>query len=73
MGSWRLSGSREPLLSCIQISWGGIPGWLSGGAPAFGPGRDAGVTGSSPESRIGLPAGSLLLPLPVSLLLFLCH
>ena len=26
----------------------GIPGWLSGLAPAFGPGRDPGVPGSSP-------------------------
>ena len=28
----------------------GIPGWLSGLAPAFGPGRDPGVPGSSPTS-----------------------
>ena len=47
----------------------GIPGWLSGLAPAFGPGRDPGVPGSSPgiEFRVGVPAWSLLLPLPVSL------
>ena len=34
---------RETVLS-------GIPGWLSGLAPAFGPGRDPGVPGSSPTS-----------------------
>ena len=28
----------------------GIPGWLSGLAPAFGPGHDPGVPGSSPAS-----------------------
>ena len=28
----------------------GIPGWLIGLAPAFGPGRDPGVLGSSPTS-----------------------
>ena len=28
----------------------GIPGWLSSLAPAFGPGRDPGVPGSSPTS-----------------------
>ena len=28
----------------------GIPGWLSGLAPAFGPGCDPGVLGSSPAS-----------------------
>ena len=28
--------------------WKGIPGWLSGLAPAFGPGRDPGVLGLSP-------------------------
>ena len=47
----------------------GIPGWLSGSAPAFGPGCDPGVPGSSLgiEFRVGLPAWSMLLPLPVSL------
>ena len=47
----------------------GIPGWLSGLAPAFGPGHDPGVPELSPgiESHIGLPAWSLLLPPPVSL------
>ena len=42
----------------------GIPGWLSGLAQArsWGPGI---------ESRVGLPAWSLLLPPPVSLPLFL--
>ena len=36
----------------------GIPGWLGGLAPAFGPGCDPGVPGSSPriESCVGLPA-----------------
>ena len=29
---------------------GGIPGWLSGLVPAFGPGHDPGVPGSSPTS-----------------------
>ena len=33
----------------IPHIWG-IPGWLSGFAPAFGPGRDPGVLGSSPTS-----------------------
>ena len=48
---------------------GEIPGWLSGLAPAFRPGRDPGVPRweSCIESLIGLPAWSLLLPLPVSL------
>ena len=43
----------------------GIPGWRSGLAPAFGPGRDPGDPGLSPTS--GSHARSLLLPLPVSL------
>ena len=30
---------------------GGILGWLGGLAPAFGPGHDPGVLGSSPTSR----------------------
>ena len=47
----------------------GIPGWLSDLAPAFGPGCHPGVPGSSLriQSRIGLPAWILLLPLLVSL------
>ena len=47
----------------------GMPRWLSALAPAFGPGRDPGVPGWGPgmESHIGLPAWSLLLPLPLSL------
>ena len=47
---------------------GGSLGGLSGLAPVFGPGRDPGVSGSSPTSD---SAWSLLLPLPVSLPLFL--
>ena len=39
-------------------------------APAFSPGRDPGVLGF--ESHIGFLAGSLLLPLPMSLYLSLC-
>ena len=45
-------GAYWPLLSPGEINVGGvgIPGWLSGLAPAFGPGRDPGVQGSSPTS-----------------------
>ena len=41
-----------------NMVFSGIPGWLSGLAPAFGPGI---------ESHVGLPAWSLLLSLLVSL------
>ena len=47
----------------------GTPGWLSGWASAFGSGRDPGVVESSPTSG-SLRRESLLLPLPVSLLLY---
>ena len=33
-----------------DVKKGGIPGWRSGLAPAFGPGRDPGDLGSSPTS-----------------------
>ena len=49
----------------------GIPGWLSGLAPAFGSGCHPGVPGSSP--MLGSLHGSLLLHLPMSLLLSLFH
>ena len=45
----------------------GMPGWLSGWASAISFRRDLGI-----ESHIGLLAGSLLLPLPMSLPLSLC-
>ena len=51
------------------IRWfGGIPGWLSSLVPAFCPGHDP---GPRIESRVRLPAWSLLLPL-LSLPLSLC-
>ena len=34
----------------IKESHSGIPGWRSGLAPAFGPGRDPGDPGSNPTS-----------------------
>ena len=43
----------------------GIPGWRSGLAPAFGPGRDPGDRDRIPRWAPG--AWSLLLPLPMSL------
>ena len=48
----------------------GTPGGLRGWGSAFGSGRDPGDPGM--ESSIGLPRGSLLLPLPGSLPLSLC-
>ena len=53
----------------LKNDFQGIPGWPSGLAPAFGPGRDPGDPGSNPTLAPG--AWSLLLPLPVSLPLFL--
>ena len=50
---------------------GGIPGWLSGLAPAFGSGRDPGALGSSPTSG-SLHGACFSLPLPPSLSLSLC-
>ena len=43
--------------------------WFSA---TFGPGCDPGDLGSSPRSLVGLPAWSLLLPLPLSLPLSVC-
>ena len=43
----------------------GTPRWLRGLAPAFGPGHDPGVLGSSPTS--GSLRGACFSPLPVSL------
>ena len=35
---------------CLRFFLPGIPGWCSGLAPAFGPGRDPGDPGSNPTS-----------------------
>ena len=48
-----------------QILPSGIPGWRSGLALAFGPGRDPGDPDRIPRRAPG--AWSLLLPLPMSL------
>ena len=37
----------------LKLAGPGIPGWLSSLAPAFGPGHDPGVPGSSPASCSG--------------------
>ena len=47
----RLGSSREQDSgSDIKLLFEGIPGWRSGLAPAFGPGRDPGDPGSNPTS-----------------------
>ena len=43
-------GVTEGGAGADQNTDGGIPGWLSGLAPAFGPGPDPGDLGSSPAS-----------------------
>ena len=57
-----------------KMSLVGIPRWLSSLAPAFGPGRDPGVPGSSPASgsRHGACV-SLCLCLCLSLSLYVYH
>ena len=55
----------------VWESAGRAPGWLGGSASAFGSGHDPGDPGM--ESCTRLPAGSLLLPPPVSLLLSVSH
>ena len=44
--------TQTTLLSIRQFYFekSGIPGWRSGSAPAFGPGRDPGDPGSNPTS-----------------------
>ena len=61
---------NDPFPNSSLSKTSGQSWWLSGLAPALGPGRDPGVPRI--ESHVGLPAWSLLLPLPVSLPLSLC-
>ena len=61
------------LHSYLEIKFQGIPGWRSGLAPAFGPGRDPGDLGSNPTSGSRRGACfSLCLCLSLSLSLSLC-
>ena len=65
----RLGGGAGEAVMTLYLSsrWGHLWGSVVEHLPST-----QGVTrGSGIESRIGLPAGSLLLPLPVSLPLFL--
>ena len=62
--------------SLIRIHWG-IPGWRSGLAPAFGPGRDPGDRGSNPTSgsrcmEPASPSACVSASLSLSLSLSLC-
>ena len=61
---WHFSGN-----SCFSKFWR-APWWLTGWASAFSSGRDPGVLRSN--LHIGLPAGSLILPLPMSLPFSVC-
>ena len=53
-GSWarysQQGGLLDAIHSVIKNQVPGIPGWCSGLAPAFGPGRDPGDPGSGPAS-----------------------
>ena len=72
LGNQRQSGRRSLMPAVAYSAFDmneGVPGWLSGWLPAFGPRPDPGVPD---ESHIGLPAWSLLLPLSLSLPPSLC-
>ena len=64
-----LLSPRQYNIAFVDIEDQGIPGWRSGLAPAFGPGRNPGDSGSNPtlgsgrlriESHVVLLAWSLL-------------
>ena len=60
------------IINCLKPNLFGIPGWRSGLAPAFGPGRDPGDPGSSPTSgSLHGACFSLCLCLCLSLSVFL--
>ena len=75
-GSWpEAKADAQPLShpgaqESLRFFQPGIPGWRSGSAPAFGPGRDPGDRDRIPHRAPG--AWSLLLPLPVTLPLSVC-
>ena len=68
-----ISGSEK---KTVKKDDSGIPGWHSGLAPAFGPGRDPGDPGSNPTSgsRCMEPASpSACVSASLSLSLSLCY
>ena len=67
LNHWATQASQTFVL---KIHYIGTPGWLSGWGSAFGSGHDP---GPQIEFHIGLPARSLLLPLPVSASLCVSH
>ena len=76
--AWNLKKIRYTIQSLKlfkQKRKGGIPGWCSGLAPAFGPGRDPGDPGSNPTSgsQCMEPASpSACVSASLSLSLFVC-
>ena len=65
-------GSFGDDANVLKLDYGGIPGWRSGLAPAFGPGRDPGDPGSSPTPgsqcmEPASPSACVSLPLSLSL------
>ena len=62
-------GIREDREPQFKVGWFGRPRWLSGLVPPSAQGM---ILKTLDESSIGLPAGSLLLPLLVSLPLSVC-
>ena len=75
--SWffeRINKIDKPLASLIKNKREGQPRWLSSLAPAFGPGHDSGVPGSSPTSgSLHGACFSLCLCLCLSLSLWVSH
>ena len=63
---WYMSNTKFFGDKLVEGRLGGLSGWAS----AFGSGHEPGVPGWSPTAGFRLPAGSLLLPLPVSLCAF---
>ena len=53
MGRWRHRSEKAGSEATLKRTVLGIPGWLSGLATAFSPGRDPGVPGLSPASLHG--------------------
>ena len=57
----------------LRISSRGVPGWLRGLAPAFGPGLDPGAPGSSPRRAPGMEPAAPSAGVSASLPLYVYH
>ena len=72
-GNHQELGEKHGTDTFLESLVGGVPGWLRGLAPAFGPGLDPGAPGSSPRRAPGMEPAAPSSCVSASLALYVYH